>query len=159
MTGMALQGGMMVLPPPTEQKRRVGRRRVRCEKGMISSKRYLPSQLSTQAYNVESIIKVKFGCPCLTSHSAHRPRNSLLCKNKTPHATNSVLEDRAEKLHDEKTGRKRWRPEIDENERRASECVSESRESIDAIGGRKEGKGRREGGGWGAIICNASLPV
>ena len=117
----------MVLPPPTEQKRRVGRRRVRCEKGMIlSSKRYLPSQLSTQAYNVESIIKVKFGCPCLTSHFAHRPRNSLLCKNKTPHATNSVLEDRAEKLHDEKTGRKRWRPEIDENERRASETARAS---------------------------------
>ena len=43
---------------------------------------------------------------------------------------------------------------------RASEWVSESRESIDAIGGRKEGKGRRRRRRrMGAIICNASLPV
>ena len=54
----------------------------------------------------------------------------------------SGLEDRAQKLHDEKTGRKRWRPEIDENERRASETASES---IDAIGGRKEGKKEEDG--------------
>ena len=58
------------------------------------------------------------------------------------------MEDEAQKLHDEKTGRKRWRPEIDENERRASETSETSRlrehRCIRQKEGRKEGRKR----GW-----------
>ena len=64
------------------------------------------------------------------------------------------LEDRAQKPHDEKTGRKRWRPEIDENERRASE--TERREH--RCSKRKEGR-RKEARRMGAIICNPCLPT